>query len=241
MKVREPDMNIVFDIDDTLYDLMKPFQSAHEKFFAQKTSADATELFLKSRHYSNIILAQEKQGLIAPEDTFPKRIQMTYQDAGLSVSRDEAALFEQEYRLRQKEIALFPCMERVLNICQTAQLPIAILTNGNSRGQQKKISALKLERWFDNDHIFISGETGYQKPDIRAFRHIENKLGYIPENSYYIGDTYETDIISASQAGWHSIWFNHRKKICQTDTQLADIEIQNKEDILDVFSRLSSL
>lgn len=145
-KARIPDMNLVFDIDDTLYDLMKPFQSAHKKFFAQKTPADVTELFLKSRRCSDIILEQEKQGLIAPEDTFAKRIQMTYQDAGLSVSRNEAALFEQEYRLRQKEIALFPCMERVLNICQTAQIPIAILTNGNSRGQRKKISALKLER-----------------------------------------------------------------------------------------------
>lgn len=234
-------MNIVFDIDDTLYDLMKPFQSAHEKFFAQKVPADAAALFLKSRYYSDIILEQEKQGLIAPEDTFAKRIQLTYKDAGLSVSKEEAYRFEQEYRLRQKEISLFPCMERVLNICRASQIPTAILTNGNSRGQRKKISALKLERWFDNDHIFISGETGYQKPDIRAFRHIEDKLGYIPEETWYVGDTYETDIVSANQAGWHSIWFNHRKRNCQTDTLLADMEIQNKETILDVIARFSSL
>ena len=234
-------MNLVFDIDDTLYDLMKPFQLAHEKFFATQTSLDITELFMASRHYSDIILAQEKQGLIAPEDTFPKRIQMTYQSAGLSVSREEACLFEQEYRLRQKEIALFPCMEDVLNACRTSQIPIALLTNGNSKGQRKKISSLKLQNWFDNEHIFISGETGYQKPDIMAFRNIESRLGYVPEDSWYIGDTYQADIVSAHRAGWHSIWFNHRKRICQTATLLADMEIQNKEDILDVIRRLCSL
>ena len=79
-------MNIVFDVDDTLYDLMAPFQAAHEKFFSSQTAADATELFMKSRLYSDMILAQEKQGLTAPEDAFAKRIQMTYQDVGLSVS-----------------------------------------------------------------------------------------------------------------------------------------------------------
>lgn len=234
-------MNIVFDIDDTLYDLMQPFQLAHEKYFAAKTSMNVSELFMKSRNYANIILAQEKQGLITPEDTFPKRIQMTYQDAGLSVSLVNAALFEQEYRLRQKEISLFPCMEQALNICRDAQIPIAVLTNGNSRGQRKKISALKLERWFDNDHIFISGETGYQKPDIMAFRHIEAKLGYKPEDTWYVGDTYEADIASAAQAGWHSIWFNHRKNILRADALPADIEIRNKENILDVILRFSSL
>lgn len=234
-------MNIVFDIDDTLYNLMQPFQLAHEKFFAAQTSMDVTELFKASRHYSDIILAQEKQGLITPEDTFLRRIQMTYQSAELSVSREEALLFEQEYRLRQREITLFPCMEHFLNACQASQIPMAILTNGNSKGQRNKIAALKLERWFDNSHIFISGETGYQKPDVMTFRNIENKLGYVPEDSWYIGDTYDVDIVSARQAGWHSVWFNHRKRICQTDTLLADIEIQNTEDIRNLIPRLSSL
>lgn len=230
-------MNIVFDIDDTLYDLMAPFQAAHEKFFASQLPVATAELFIKSRHYSDMILAQEKQGLIAPEDTFAKRIQLTYQDAGLSVSREDARLFEQEYRLRQKEIALFPCMERVLNMCQAARISMAVLTNGNSRGQRRKISALKLERWFDNEHIFISGETGYQKPDVMAFRHIEDRLGYIPEDTWYVGDTYEADIISAHQAGWHSIWFNHRKRACRTDIP-ADVEVQLKEDILDIIRNI---
>lgn len=231
-------MNLVFDIDDTLYDLMEPFRLAHGKFFAGRTSKDVAELFQKSRQYSDMILARERQGLIAPEDTFPMRIQMTYQDAGLSLSRETCRLFEEEYRLRQREITLFPCMEQVLNACQEGRIPTAILTNGNSRGQRQKISALKLARWFDDAHIFISGETGYQKPDIMAFRHIETKLGFTPEDSWYIGDTYEADILSASRAGWHSVWFNHRKRARRTDLPPADIELRSKEEILPIVNEM---
>ncbi len=231
-------MNLVFDIDDTLYDLMEPFRLAHEKFFAGRTSKDVTELFQNSRQYSDIILAQEKQGLIAPEDTFSMRIRLTYQDAGLSLSSEACRLFEEEYRLRQREITLFPCMEQVLNACQKARIPTAILTNGNSRGQRRKISALNLARWFDNTHIFISGETGYQKPDVMAFRHIESKLGFTPEDSWYIGDTYEADILSAGNAGWHSVWFNHRKRARRTDLPPADIEIQSIEDIFQLVNEM---
>ena len=73
----------------------------------------------------------------------------------------------------------------------------------------------------------------YQKPDVMAFRHIESKLGFTPEDSWYIGDTYEADILSAGNAGWHSVWFNHRKRICQTD-----IEIQSKEDIFQLVNEM---
>lgn len=232
-------MNIVFDIDDTLYDLMEPFQAAHEKFFASQTTADVRELFMKSRHYSDIILAQEKQGLIAPEDSFPKRIRTTYQDAGLSVSRQEACLFEQEYRLRQKEITLFPCMEHLLNVCRKAQVPMAVLTNGSSHGQRRKISALKLERWFDPEHIFISGEIGYQKPDAMAFRQIEDRLGYIPADTWYVGDTFDIDIVGAQRAGWHSIWFNHRKRNCRAKAP-ADIELRSETEVLEVIRQFFS-
>ena len=40
-------MNLIFDLDDTLYDLMGPFELVHKKLYADKTDADCTELFIK--------------------------------------------------------------------------------------------------------------------------------------------------------------------------------------------------
>ena len=43
--VTSVDSNIylVFDIDDTMYDLMAPFKKAHDHLFAGRVNADTTE------------------------------------------------------------------------------------------------------------------------------------------------------------------------------------------------------
>ena len=73
-------VNLVFDIDDTMYDLMEPFKKAHEKFFAGRVSMDSTELFQKSRVYSDIILAQEKEGKIRSLRSHGKRAVVSRQN-----------------------------------------------------------------------------------------------------------------------------------------------------------------
>ena len=69
-------------------------------------------------------------------------------------------------------------------------------------------------KWFDDEHIFISGGIGYQKPDPQAFKYVENAFALNPEETWYVGDTYEADVVGANTAGWHTIWFNHRNREC---------------------------
>ena len=45
--------NIIFDVDDTLYDLMEAFDKVHKEFFEDKTKEDCEELFKRSRIYSD--------------------------------------------------------------------------------------------------------------------------------------------------------------------------------------------
>ena len=49
-------MNLIFDLDDTLYNLMGPFELVHKKLYADKTDADCTQLFMQSRVYSDEIM-----------------------------------------------------------------------------------------------------------------------------------------------------------------------------------------
>lgn len=131
-------LNLVFDMDDTMYDLMEPFKKAHEKLFAGRVSADCTELFMKSRIYSDIILEKEKDGKIRKEDTFFERLRMTYGDAGLVINREESEGFEEAYRYYQTKIEMFDFMEEVLDYCKRQKIRIAVLTNGRSEGQRRK-------------------------------------------------------------------------------------------------------
>lgn len=227
-------MNIVFDIDDTMYDLMEPFRKAHEKYFKDRTTADCARLFDQSRIYSDIILEQERQGLIKSDETFYRRIQMTYRDVGIDVTRDESSGFEQEYRHWQSMICMFDFMRDTLDYCKREQIQLAVLTNGNSIGQRKKAAALGLDRWFEDDRIFVTGEIGWHKPDVRAFRVVEAYTGFAPENTWYVGDSYESDVEGANHAGWHAIWLNHRKRPCPSVQNLSENELEDGKELLEL-------
>lgn len=223
-------MNLIFDLDDTLYNLMGPFQLVHEKLYADKTEADCTELFIQSRIYSDEIMEAEKKGLILHEDCFYERIKRTYHDVGIEINRDDAETFEKLYREFQTQIEIGNGVEDLLDYCKENHIFIAILTNGRPGPQHAKVVALNLHRWFDDAHIFISGAIGYQKPDPQAFKYVEDTFKLNPEETWYVGDTYEADVIGSNQAGWHTVWFNHRNKQCPEKNR-ADVTVKSIEEL----------
>lgn len=225
-------MNFVFDMDDTMYDLMEPFQKAHDRIFADRVEVDCERLFMLSRINSDIILEWEKSGKIRKEDTFFQRMRMTYQDVGIDLSREEGDCFEEEYRYYQTEIKMWEFMKAILNFCKEEGIQMAVLTNGRSTGQRKKAEYLNLMQWFDDDRIFVSEEIGFQKPDVRAFKTIEADLHFRPEDTWYVGDTYESDIVGASRAGWHTIWFNHRRRPKPGQMNLPEEEVYTGEELV---------
>nr|WP_269140883.1 HAD family hydrolase [Pectinatus cerevisiiphilus] len=225
-------------MDDTLYDLMQPFQNVHKELYIDKTNIDCNELFIKSRIYSDKILELEKKGFISSKDCFYLRIKKTYHDAGITISKKDAELFEVKYRYHQARISLPDIIVKILNLCRKNHILIAILSNGRRQVQYRKILALGLNRWFSDDKIFISEDTGYLKPDINAFKYIEKQLNIISAETWYIGDTYETDIIGAYNAGWKTVWFNHRQRLCPEPTSLADKEVKSSADLLSAVEKL---
>ncbi|MCI6857860.1 MAG: HAD family hydrolase [Eubacterium sp.] len=231
-------MNLIFDLDDTIYNLMQPFEKTHRKMFAGKTDADCTKLFMKSRQYSDEIMEGEIRGEIPHEDCFYLRIMRTYRDVGINVSREESDVFEKLYREYQKKISVFDGIEDMFHICKEKKAEMAILTNGRQTPQYTKVQALGLSKWFADDHVFISGSIGFQKPDPEAFWYVEKKLGLKREETWYVGDTYPADVSGAKNAGWHAIWFNHRNWMCPDKKNRADYTVQNMKELTELIQNL---
>lgn len=229
-------MVLVFDIDDTLYDLMAPFETAYHQCLEQKTNVDCLILFKRSRIHSDVVLMKEKAGEISSEDCFYERMRMTCDDFGITFSREEGNRFESIYREAQNHIKLYPEMEEVLDFCEAHQIEMAILTNGNHHNQGHKIDCLDLHRWFDDDHIFISGDIGYHKPEPGAFRYVEKALNVQPDELWYIGDTYESDVQGPHDASWHTLFMNHRHR--HHENNVADLTIVNRADVLEIIQGL---
>lgn len=96
---------------------------------------------------------------------------------------------------------LFPYMESVLSRLKASETKLVMITDGRSSTQRHKIEAAGLERFFDNDDIFISGETGHNKYDPDIFLHVMRKYSGA-EEYHYVGDNPEKDFIHPSRLGW---------------------------------------
>ena len=230
--------NIIFDVDDTLYDLMEPFQKAHEELMEERTDAECEELFKASRTYSDEAFYMAREGKIAKDEEFAYRIQKTYKEAGVDVSKDEAKKFEERYRYYQKHIHLPDEIKEILTICKQQGKTMGILTNGTALHQVKKLEILQLDQWFLKENMFISDVIGYTKPDVKAFETVQEKMKLDPEETWFIGDTFEVDVIGAKNAGWHVIWYNHRNREMPEGEIKPDIEIRSAEELKIVFSRV---
>lgn len=87
---------------------------------------------------------------------------------------------------------------------------LAILSNGFSHSQHKKISSLKLEMYFDE--VIVSGDYEMQKPDTRIFKIACDKLKLDPSEVAMVGDTFFTDLSGAMRIGMQPVWYCHERR-----------------------------
>lgn len=87
---------------------------------------------------------------------------------------------------------------------------LAILSNGFSHSQHKKISSLKLETFFDE--VIVSGDYEMQKPDTRIFQIACDKLKLDPSEVAMVGDTFFTDLSGAMRIGMQPVWYCHERR-----------------------------
>lgn len=65
-------------------------------------------------------------------------------------------------------------------------------------------------------------------------------MDFKPEDTWYIGDTYESDVTGAKAAGWHTVWLNHRNRKCPAEVSEADVELRNGEELLSIIFAIST-
>lgn len=201
---------LVFDVDDTLYDLAAPYREAYAKTFGTRHNLPVDELFKMSRVYSDKALDLLTEGKISEEDHKVLRVQWTLQDWGVAVSREEALNFQKVYAEAQQHVSLYPEAIEMLDACILVGIPMGLITNGDGPHQREKARLLGLDRWFPLEHCVFSGDWGVHKPSLVLYHAIEDALGVAGLDVWYVGDTYETDIIGAKRAGWSCIWVDVR-------------------------------
>lgn len=198
---------IILDIDDTLYEQLVPFQkalSSHISFPIQHI----TGLFLAYRKYSDAVFEASQNGQMSMEEMHIYRLKQALLDYDYMISNQLALTIQQTYAKQQQKLQLDPYITTLLNFCKAQSIPLGIISNGPTHHQWQKVHQLNLLNWIKAEHIVISQEVGFTKPDPRIFQVLEQRMNLTKTQTYYIGDSYQNDVIGAKRAHWKSIWLN---------------------------------
>ncbi|WP_367619258.1 GNAT family N-acetyltransferase [Planococcus shenhongbingii] len=125
----------------------------------------------------------------------------------------------------------FPHLKSMLEELKDKPMHMGIISNGRGQFQLDAIQALGIEHYFDV--ILISEWQGMKKPDPRLFMKALAELGTKPEETLYVGDHPDNDVLAAKSVGMKTIW----KKDPQWSGAAADYIIEELNEIMGIVNK----
>lgn len=224
---------LIFDVDDTLYNQIQPFERALERHI-EVAREQIEPLYLSFRRYADEVFETTAIGKMSLKDSHIYRMKHALADFGYQVSDATALAIQIDYDYFQGQIELSPVFPEIFSWCQAQGIAMGIITNGPYRHQLRKIRTMGLVNWFELEHVLISGQVGITKPDPAIFQLMEERLGMPGEDICYLGDSFENDVVGAKAANWKAIWFNHRKRVEPIAPYQADKVVTDWDELVEV-------
>ncbi|MDU6574053.1 MAG: HAD family hydrolase [Gemella haemolysans] len=229
-------IGLVFDVDDTLYEQIVPFKNAYRSLF--DIDIDMEKFYLLSRYYSDVKFEASRNGEMTMDEYHIYRIQEAARDLGVFLTDEQALNMQKEYKKNQQKLQMSDITINILELAKKNNVKLGVITNGPSEHQWAKIDALGVEKLIPRENIIVSGDLGIiNKPDVRIFDAMQEKLQLDTESLYYIGDSFENDIVGANNAGWKSIWINRYNKECSPGTEIYE-KVENNYELFEIIKKI---
>ena len=215
---------IIFDLDNTIYS----YDDCH--------SNGLSAVFYFLCHQINIYdqkILEEKYAIIN------KKIK--YELYGTASSHNKTIYFKQLLEELRLPIFILIEIERIYwdtflqsmnpyeGVCEFIQwnkqqgIKVGILTDYETSHTIKKIRQLNI----DIDIVVTSEEVRIEKPSIKMFQTILNKMNLNPDQVIMIGDNYEKDIIGAKNANIYSFWLSPHNQEETSNTFDSYVKLHN--------------
>ena len=228
-------IGLVFDVDDTLYEQIAPFENAYKSLFDM--DIDMEKFYILSRYYSDVKFEASRNGDMTMDEYHIYRIQEAAKDLGVFLTDEQALSMQREYKKNQQKLQMSNITKSILELAKENNVKLGIITNGPSEHQWSKITALGVESWINRENIIVSGDYGINKPDDRIFKIMKEKLQLPNDSLYYIGDSIENDIVGANNAGWKSIWINRYKQKSPKEVDIYKI-VENNNELFEIIEKI---
>jgi putative hydrolase of the HAD superfamily len=224
---------ILFDLDNTLLDRTKTFNSFCYRFvhryFPNRSEIERLEII-------NYIIFIDNDGYKNKTEMFIELLEELHWEEEKPEITELMEFYEMYY------IDCAELMDSALDLlykCRELGLKTGLITNGRNQIQYGKIDKLDIKELFDV--IIVSEEAGVKKPDERIFRQALQHLNIEPKKSIFVGDHPINDILGASKAGLKTIWMK-RNQPWDDSVRTSPLKvIENLNELIDYLSELTKL
>lgn len=220
---------LLFDVDGTLLDFNAAQENALKRAFDNHNYLLDDKVKAIYNEINHGLWEEYEKGGITKEEVIYSRFVKLFER--LNYEGDGVA-FEDEYQelLGQGHDLIDGAIEVLENLSKTHTL--YVVTNGVTRTQRSRLKASRIDTYMKD--IFISEETGYQKPMKEYFDYCFKRIPDLDLNkTIIIGDSLSSDILGGNNAGIATCWFNPLGLKCNLDVKI-DFEIKKLSDIYDI-------
>ena len=240
---------VFIDWDDTIGDFLGAaklaLQDMYEKYNLSEYFASFEEFFLLYKPH-NIELWDKygkdfvtKEYLSFDRFFFPlmhgSRVGLKTKGERQEVAALAEQLSEDFLNMTTARFSLLPGAEELVRYL-AKKYPLTVVTNGFVEVQYEKFDKSGLRDCFS--HIVLSEEVGCQKPNPRIFEEALRMNGLQAEDVVMIGDSWNSDIQGAINAGIDQIWIRKNKeqgtKSQDTTEQTATYIVQSLSEVMEI-------
>lgn len=198
---------VLFDFDDTLGNREEYAYAFFKDIIEENT--DITDLLEKEAVLQDLMLWDEHGNITKTHIT-----DMLEKKYGIILPYEDFKTYWNDH-LWEYTVA-FEHAEETLQILQK-DYKLGIITNGPSYGQRKKLEKSGLAGYFASEHVIVSGDYPYHKPDQRLFETAAQRLGVSVEECVFVGDIFTNDVYGALKSGMKAVWIWNGNRRCSLD------------------------
>lgn len=193
---------VIFDLDNTLVNFTASRKAAYESM-AELLIEEGIEPQAYLRVCGELdrpLFQQFEQGAMTRQEYRLRRFSEPFTHIGVPAREDLVARLNTIFMdCVNDRPTLYDDVQPVLQALRAQGIRTAILTNGPSDGQRRKLQATGLEAIVD--HVAIGEEVGVSKPTPAAFHGVVQRFALSAGDAMMVGDSPELDYDGALAAG----------------------------------------
>jgi len=222
---------ILFDIDDTLFDRKRAIEKVIHRIVQQLPelfSGMPEEKVIEAFHKADRMGLEEFNNGLSGDLVRDKRSKRFLRSLGLNEKFSDS--------VTTMYVNAYPSVNTTVKDAKFVvgmladKYPLGIISNGFPDTQYHKLEGIGIRDFFKVS--LLSEEIGIRKPDIAIFHKAAELLNVKPCECFFVGDSFDTDIIGAKRSGMRTCWFNQDGKRPISEEIKPDFEIDALSELL---------